>query len=275
MDNFKAFITTKYPRFKYFDETQEDDCFALNYRNYRLKQGRASKTVHDEESMLSDLYKLLIRKKKISNLNPFSELEPLLVEPVQKRRAIPNDELVKFFDIAKRDSSKIFWYGLFMTLYMTGMRRDQVRLMEKSWANFETGHFEFPQTKTMKGKVISKTVPIHPELKSILAEAISRSKSVYVFPNRDGKVLPKNAIRDRMQRICAAANIIKSTPHDFRHTWSTKARMSGMSNEARREIGGWSSDEVMNSTYTHYPEQKVQDEYFGVKFLDFMSSSKS
>ena len=146
--------------------------------------------------------------------------------------------------------------------------------MEKSWVNFETGHFEIPQTKTKKGKVISKTVPIHPDLKPILAEAISRSKSQYVFPNLDGRALPPNRIRDMMHKICAAVKIPKSTTHDFRHTWSTKARLAGMSNEARREIGGWSSDDVMNSTYTHYPEEKIKDEYFGVNFLDFDNKPK-
>ena len=109
----------------------------------------------------------------------------------------------------------------------------------------------------------------------ILIEAVSRSKSEYVFPNRDGQVLPRNAIRDRMLRICTAAGIPKATPHDFRHTWSTKARLAGMSNESRREVGGWSSDEVMNSTYTHYPLEKIKEEYFGVNFLDFDGKPKA
>ncbi len=269
LDNFRIFLKEEYPRLKYVDETQKDDHFALNFRDHRLKLGRAHKTIRDEESVLSDLFKLLIKKKKITSINPFSDLEPLSVEPVQQRRVIPNGELARFFSVARQESGQIFWHGIFMTLYMTAMRRDEVRLMKKLWVNFETGHLEIPQTKTKKGKVISKTVPIHPDLKPVLLEAVSKSKSEYVFPNKNGNALPRNAIRDKMLRVCAAAGIPKATPHDFRHTWSTKARLAGMSNEARRGVGGWSSDEVMNSTYTHYPEEKIKDEYFDVNFLDF------
>ncbi len=268
-DNLKSFLKAKYPQIVYFDETQKIDSLGLDFREYRLGLGRASKTVSDEEMVLSSLYKLLIKKNKIVHKNPFSELDPLMVEPRQLRRVIPKEELNKFFNTAKEQGKEIYWYGIFMVFYATGMRRDELRFMEKSWVNFETNHFEIPSTKTMKGKVISKAIPIHPDLKPILEEAIARSNSKYLFPNKDGTVQHKNKFRVNMKRISRLAGIPEGTPHDFRHTFSTMSRLGGMSNEARRTIGGWSNDEVMNSTYTHYPEDKIQAEYFKLDILSF------
>ncbi len=262
--HLQDFINAEYPRYQFFDETQKEDDFALNYRRYRFSKGRATKTVKDEEETLSNLYTFLAKKKKIHPRNPFNELEPITVEPVQKRRVLPKDELRKFFIWAKKISEAIFWYGVYMVLYMTTMRRDELRVMEKSQVNFETGFFEIPVAKNKKGKVISKTIPIHPQLRPILQEAIARSKSKYLFPNTTGKPMPKNKMRDTMLRICKKSGIPQATLNDLRHTWSTKTRLAGMSNEAR-----WCSDDVMNSVYTHYPESKISEEYFKVNFLDF------
>lgn len=274
LNNFLDFLKEKYPKLNYFDETQKDDSFALNFRNYRLGLHIATKTIKEEEDRIAAVYRLLIRKKKIPNINPFDELDPLSVEPVQKRRALSNDELCKFFGEAKELSVGVFWYGYFMVEYFTGLRRDNIRLMEKGWVNFETGHFELPKTKTRRGKVISKTVPIHPKLTPILEEAISRSQSKYVFPDENGEAMNKNKARYFMHKICKLAGITKATPHDFRHTWATKSRLAGMSNEARREVGGWSSDKVMEKTYTHYPKETIKNEYFAVDFMDFMDKPK-
>lgn len=269
LENFTIFLKSEYPNIRYLDETLKDDNFALKYRKYRLQKGRATKTVKDEEIVLSEMYELLIKKNKIPHKNPFSELKPLAIEPVQIRRVLSNDDLKKFFEVAKSMSQPVYWYGLFMILYSAGMRRDEVRLMKKASVNFDSGYFELPKSKMKKDKVISKTVPIHPKIVPILKEAIARSKSEYVFPDDDGEAMPKNKIRDEMMKICKIAGIPKSTPHDFRHTWTTKTRLAGMSNEARREVGGWSSNDVMEKTYTHYPDAKIRDEYFAVDFLDF------
>ena len=63
------------------------------------------------------------------------------------------------------------------------IRRDELRLMLKTWVNFETGFFEIPKAKNKKGKVVSKTVPIHPQLKPVLLEMIKRSKTKYLVPD--------------------------------------------------------------------------------------------
>jgi len=96
--NFSDFLKEKYPHLKYFDETQKDDNFAIDFRDYRLAQGRATKTIKGEEETIAGVYKLLIKKRKIPNINPFEDLESLAVVLVQERRVIPKDELKKFFE---------------------------------------------------------------------------------------------------------------------------------------------------------------------------------
>ncbi len=270
-DHLLEFRTEQYPKIQFFAETQEKEDFALNYRNYRLSKGRATKTVHDEEVMLTDLYNFLAKKKKIKPINPFIELEPLTVEPVQQRHVMPKGDLKKFFEGATAISKEIYWYGVYMVLYFTNIRRDELRLMLKTWVNFETGFFEIPSAKNKKGKVVSKTVPIHPQLKLVLVEMMRRSKTKYLAPNDDGKPMPKNKMRDTMLRICKKVGIPKATLNDLRHTWSTKTLLDGMPKESRREVGGWNSFDVMDEVYTHYPEKQVVEDYSNVDFMDFLN----
>jgi len=111
--HLQNFMKAEYSRYQFFDEMQKEDRLALHYRRFRFSKKKATKTVKDEEGNLSNLYTFLAKKKKIHSRNPFSELDPITVEPVQKRRVLPKEELKKFFEGALRISAVIYWYGVF------------------------------------------------------------------------------------------------------------------------------------------------------------------
>lgn len=257
-DNFKRFLKVKYPDLQYFDEIQPRHLEA--FMQYRLDEGKATKTINSERQALYNLFALLINNNKIPESNPVAKVTPFKIIKVQKRRVISDDELYKFFEGAKAESREINWFGIYWTLYICGFRRDEVRKMEKSFVDLSKGIITITNTKTDKPKII----PIHPELKPVLRQAIEQAKGKYVFPNSEGNLLHKNKMRDKMMEICEKVGIPKSTPHDLRHTFASRPELSS---KTKQEIGGWSSKQVMEKTYNNPPENVIRDEYFKASFI--------
>ncbi|MCX5698178.1 MAG: phage integrase N-terminal SAM-like domain-containing protein, partial [Candidatus Omnitrophica bacterium] len=124
MDNFLEFIKTKRTNLRHFDEIRPEHI--KEFMDYRLNEKRrATKTVNSERTALNNLFSVLIENKKIPEINPVIKVKPFKVIKVQKRRCLTDDELSKFFDGAKAESGSINWYGIYFTLYITGMRRDE------------------------------------------------------------------------------------------------------------------------------------------------------
>lgn len=260
MDNFLEFLKAKRPDFGYLDQLNPEDINA--FIDYRIEEkGRATKTVNSERQALYNLFFTLINHNKMTGVNPVDKAKRIKIIKVQKRRALSDKELGKFFEGAKVESSRgINWYGVYLTLYITGMRRDEIRKLEKESVDFSRGIITILNTKTDKPKII----PIHPQLRPVLYEAVEQSRSKWVFPNSEGNLLHKNKIRDKMIQICEKVGIPRATVHDLRHTFASRPELSGM---AKQSIGGWSSKQVMERTYVHAQEDHVRDEYFKVDFL--------
>lgn len=73
-------------------------------------------------------------------------------------------------------------------------------------------------TKTKTGK--TRTVPLHPKLKAILADA-GLPSSGYLFPSNGGKRLPhltRQAVDKELRAVCAGLEIRGVGTHSFRRT---------------------------------------------------------
>ncbi len=259
MRNFVEFLGTKYSKLKYFDEVESEHI--REFMMYRLnEQGRATKTINSERQALYNLFSTLIDNNKIPEINPVAKVKPFKIIKVQNRRCLSDEELSRFLEGAKSESQDIDWYGIYFTLYITGTRRDEIRKLTKESIDLQNGLIKITNTKTDKPKII----PIHPQLKSVLHDAMTRSSGNLVFPNSDGKILPKNKMRDKMIDICRKVGITKATVHDLRHTFASR---NGLSDGAKQVIGGWSSKIVMEKTYIHPPDDVIRNEYFSVDFI--------
>lgn len=259
MDNFLEFINTKRPNLKYFDEIRPEHI--KEFMDYRLNEkGRATKTINSERMALNNLFSVLIEHNKIPETNPVAKVKPFKVIKVQKRRCLTDEELFKFLEAAKEESKDINWYAIYLTLYITGMRRDEVRKMEKTDVDLTKDTITILNTKTDNPKMI----PIHPQLRPVLQQAMKQTKGKWVFPNRHGELLHRNKLRDKMHKICDKIGIERATVHDLRHTFASR---QGLSDRVKQIIGGWSSKQVMEKTYIHTPATYVREEYFKADFL--------
>ncbi|HAZ10802.1 MAG TPA: hypothetical protein DCY56_06835 [Candidatus Omnitrophica bacterium] len=264
MKNFKEFLSVKRSNLKYFDEIQSEHI--KEFMDYRINEKkRATKTVNSERMALYNLFSILIEHNKISGINPVSKIRSLKIIKVQKRRCLSDEELAKFLEGAKAESRDINWYAIYLTLYICGFRRDEVRKMEKSFVDLSKGIITIENTKTDRPKII----PIHPELKSVLQQAIAQARGRYVFSDPKGNILNKNKMRNKMIEICEKVGIAKATIHDLRHTFASRP---GLSSKTKQEIGGWSSKQVMEKTYNNPPEDVIRDEYFKASFIPKLKS---
>ncbi|MEW6008856.1 MAG: site-specific integrase [Candidatus Omnitrophota bacterium] len=260
LKNFTDFLGVIYPKLIYFDEIKPEHI--KEFMLYRVnEQGRATKTVNSERQALYNLFSVLIDNNKIPENNPVSKVKPFKIIKVQNRRCLSDKELYRFLEGAKAEiKDGINWYAIYLTLYITGMRRDEVRKLVKENVDLSNNFIKIMNTKTDKPKII----PLHPQLKPILKQAIESARGKLIFPNFDGKILPKNKIRDKMLKICEKVGILKATVHDLRHTFASR---NGLSDRAKQVIGGWSSKLVMEKTYIHPPEDDIRNEYFSVNFM--------
>ncbi len=258
MKNFRTFLATEYPQLTYIAEIKTDHI--NGFMDSRLQDGRSTKTAKLERNSVYNLFVTLIDHKKIPDFNPVAKSKKIKVQSVQKRRSLSDDELSKIFEQAQKENKGIYWYAIFLTLYIGGLRRDEVRKMEKGSVDLKNNLIKIPDTKTDTPRCI----PIHPQLRPVLQEALAIAKGNLVFPNAKGQMLPKNAMRDKLIQICKRAGILQATIHDFRHTFASQP---GLSEDSKQRIGGWSTKRVMQETYMHPQENHIRDEYCSVDFL--------
>ena len=225
-----------------------------------MQEGRATKTVKLERNSLYNLFATLIDHKKMPDFNPAAKAKKLKVIPVQKRRCLSGDELYKIFEQAKKEKGGTNWYALFLTIFIGGFRRDEVRKMEKANVDLKNDVIKVWETKTDNPRCI----PIHPQLKPVLEQAVACAKGKLVFPNIKGQMLPRNALRTKIVQICKKVGIPQATVHDFRHTFASQ---QGLSEDAKQNIGGWSSKRIMQETYMHPQEKYIREEYYKVDFI--------
>jgi len=273
-ENIREFLKLRHPEFRYIDQIKLEHI--QEYMDYRKAAGKANKTINSETDFLHGVWEVLIKHGKIQEFDlatkrrnsPTELLERLPREPKQKRRVIPPNEATKLLEgaIAQGKRDNVDWYGIFLTYYIAGCRRDEVRKMEPDWVDLENDLFKFPKTKNNKrGKVIH----IHPFLKPCIAKALLRAKEAknsLLFPDSNGYALPKNKIRNTMMKICRDVGISKATPHDLRHSFGSNTKLS---QTTKQKIGGWKNKRVLEETYDHPPEDIIKEEYFSWN-VDFL-----
>jgi integrase len=256
INNFKIFLSRKFPEVKFITELLPEHI--KEFMDFRISEGRATKTVNLERNSLFNLFFTLIDNKKIPDFNPVAKTKRFKVKQVQNRRCLSEEELYTFFEGAKKAGDN--WYAVFWTLYIGGFRRSEVRTMTKDAIDLKSDSIKVFETKTDT----PKCVPIHPQLKPILKQAMDRAKGNLVFPNAKGGMLPKNAMRDKMVWICKKVGILQATLHDFRHTFASNPNMS---EDVKQNVGGWSNKRVMQETYMHPQAKYIKNEYYNCDFI--------
>ncbi|HVV15991.1 MAG TPA: tyrosine-type recombinase/integrase [Polyangia bacterium] len=116
-------------------------------------------------------------------------------------------------------SLKPKWKPLFATALYTGMRKGELFALQKADVDFTAGLILVSRSHDRdipKGGRV-EAVPINSELNTYLRKAIAASPSELVFPDEEGKMLPKHtALEHVLRRAMRRAGIVTGYVHKCR-----------------------------------------------------------
>lgn len=139
-------------------------------------------------------------------------------------------------------SSHEFAYLPLLMLY-SGMRSIELRKLKKANVNMKQKFFDIKESKTESG---IRIIPIHPRILP-LVESLMKHPGRYLISEN---LFSYGQIALRFNKVMAAERI-KHTTHDCRHTFATLLDNAGANQVVRQRLLGHASQNVTDAVYTH------------------------
>ena len=133
----------------------------LGYMTTRKREGVSNRTVNMEIEVLSRAMEM--------NFEGVKKLE----EARDVGRALPDEEEERLIGAAARSHSPVLHMALRIAL-ATGMRHDEIRLLQMLQIDFEQKHFVVGKAKTEGGE--GRVIPFGPELEAALKMYLNRAE---------------------------------------------------------------------------------------------------
>lgn len=145
----------------------------------------------------------------------------------------------------------------------SGWRPQELAILKNSNINLEENYMQ-GGLKTDAGK--NRIVPIHPLIKELILNRYNPTKE-YLFNDENGQqgtFMTYDKYRGRFNKIMNRLNM-KHRPHDARHTFATKAKLSGVDEYALKLMLGHTINDVTEKVYTHRDIDNLQKELLKIK----------
>jgi integrase/recombinase XerC len=220
------------------------------------------RSINRKLSTLKSFFKFLMRKGIVKK-SPLSKVLapktskrlPVFVEKSGIEKLLTEIEFPEGFEGA-RDKMIL---DLF---YNTGMRRSELNNLRETDIDSYNA-----QIKVLGKGNKERIIPIQPQLRSALKEYIDlknqsiSAQSVYLFVNREGKILnPSNIYQIVKKYLNLITTIDKKSPHVLRHTFATHLMNNGADINAVKELLGHASL-AATQIYTHNTIDKLKNIY--------------
>lgn len=249
-----AFINTRHIK-SITDEDIEE------YLNKCKRLGNSNSTIQNKLETIKSFFTYL-KKKKIINDNPTDYVESLKIERKVPKVLNENDvrnllEVIKNSNTCstKRD------YAIFLMLFTTGMRADEILSIDEQDVDFET------QTVVIQGKGgKERTIYLTDEVVNALKDYLNSDERNFIhqgetalFISSRGHRLSYNQLRKRLKEYGAIAGIDEEMLHVHitRHTVATQLLKQG---EDLRTIQEFLGHERITTTqiYTHVENEQIK-----------------
>jgi integrase len=109
-------------------------------------------------------------------------------------------------------------------MLQTGCRPEELYRLRGESVNLEQGYLQIAFGKT---KAARRKIPLSKAAMEILEHRIAGSKSAYLFPHRDDPNKPTLKVNNAHERALKRCGL-KFRLYDLRHTFATRAAMSGV-----------------------------------------------
>jgi integrase len=241
-----------------------------------LSLGLAPKTVRNIHAMLHRALVDAVAWKYIG-YNPASNIKPPK-RPRQRRTVWNPDHIQTFLKSVQQDR----FAALFLLELTTGIRRGQICGLKWSAVDLDAGEITIHDNRVVVGgraldKAGGKT---HNADKTIAIDRVTLAalrgwrtrqtserefcgidyhRGDYVFTFEDGRPPHPDSIRQRFDRLAAAAGLTRITFHDLRHSYATAALKAGVNPKVVSERIGHADVGFFLQTYAHVIKNDDRD----------------
>jgi len=186
----------------------------------RTKTGKKLRpaTVNRELACLKALFNFAIKSDVIAK-NPVSRVK-FLAENNQQTRVLSYQEQQRYLRCASpllRDVAAL--------ILETGMRPEEVYTIERPNVDLLRGWLQIPQGKTLAAR---RRINLTSAARDVLSRRLSRCETPYLFPCESDPNRPVPKVNNAHDRAVRASGIAPLRLYDLRHTWATRAAMSGI-----------------------------------------------
>ena len=172
------------------------------------------------------------------------------VEDIRTPDTFTLDEVKQFFSLECGLPRKLraftMWTTLFRTMYLTGMRPQELWKLKTNDVDWNRKLFRVRGTKTS----LDRDLPI-PDI--LLPEIRAQAGLEYLFCKDDGGKLNSNLIWTVFSRRLKRAGLVNKSPYSFRHTFAT--------NLANNEVGIYDIKILMGHTKISTTERYLHTSY--------------
>lgn len=248
IENFSDFLGDK-P----FEEVNESDL--INY----LGNGNLSATTkRNYLDAIKHFFKWLKRVKKLDvDVDSVEYLYSQIKD--SNKRVIPEltvEDMRNIILTAKSPRDK----AILLMLYKTGLRAGELRQLDVSDINFDTGKVIVRRRKGGNSGFVFIDEECIKWLNFYLSLRTDTDNALFVTV--EGNRMGKETLEKMVKKVIEKAGYKKITPHIFRHIFTTHLQLAGCHLEAIRILRGDSKGiGGMVSYYTHFTEEQVKDWY--------------
>jgi integrase len=208
------------------------------YREKRKAEGRSDATVNRELSMLRTAFHNA-RKRTPPKVNQVPYF-PMVAETTVRKGFLTDEQYASL-----RDELPSELKPLFVTAYITGMRRGEILAIQWPQVDFESGLITLEKGETKNDDARSAPI-VEGDMQDLLFAAKKERdekwpESLWVF-NRAGELIKD--FRSAWDEACKRAGVPDLTFHDLRRTAVRNMRRAGISQVVRMKISGHKTDSM-------------------------------
>ncbi len=256
-NNFSRFLKQKYPRMQ---KALIDEFKARHLEQYKAFKKKPiwgryedspakDKTINDELNNIKSLFNYAVKNGYLAQ-NPFVNVKTIKIRDNKPVIVLGKDEIKEFISTAEE------WFAHILLMFcLTGMRRDEVRLL--MWQEIDLEHGFIVLKRDLKTERSKRAIPLHPMLVSILEEYYSRAKErkendyIFVDNKRDNLEYQPNRFRNELIKLSEQLRKPEFTcVHWLRHTFTSLMIESGAPVKFVQDILGHTTS-LITDRYTH------------------------
>lgn len=252
----------------------------LAWRQRRIAQGVAHKTINNELAPLRSAFALAVRLGQIRS-NPLSIIDNLPIDGRHQRRparALAEWELAQLIEVSRAEDKILGGFprtSFILGLALTGARYGELRALTWSDVDLKRGSITFRGETTKNGH--TDTVPIHPQLQAELerlpgeharvnGRLPSATTPVFLAPNGGPWHRISAPFHTQLMRLYKLAGIPRrddrgrvANVHTLRHTFVTRCARAGLSPQKTARLSRHRTIEVVARVYTHLEEEDARE----------------